>query len=373
MKKKVLSMILCVVMAVSVLSGCGSKDEGTTSSGTTDKQTESSASDTVSLKNYEGADTPQEAMEAYLEAIQTEKEDYILKALHPSYSKLLAEYEAGSNKERNVLSFWNSIGLWDAENMCASIKKFDIEILEDIEYSADNVRLVSTLAEHTDEQEKIVDRALYYVKLSSKDAETECCIPVGKTVAGKWYAYSIDADGSWEARPEIAEEKDAKIATIQKYLDDISANSESSLEALSPLYVQIKNAATESGTVNGIDYEKLFNEKLEKFEKKPEKLFEGGEIQEILWCVDGDQNTIGNIWGTNSIRETCEYQKNNQPEAIVTTYDNYISKLETRVAVTAQLRMLQGEDVYDASVNFYLVKYDGTWYVEDLGGLTPVK
>lgn len=377
MKKKVLSMVLCVVMAISVLSGCGGKDEGTTSNGSTDKQTENNTNDidSVSLKNYEGADTPQEAMEAYLEAIKTAKEDYILKTLHPSYARLLAEYEAGSNKEINVPSFWDRYVIgWDSENMCVSMKKFDVEILDEIQYVEGEVGSVTAIEEHTEEQEKVSDQVNYIVRLTSSDEEMIYRIPVGKTVTGKWYVFSVsDVKGSWEAREEIAEEKDAKIATIQKYLDDISANSENSLEALSPLYVQIKNASMESGTVNGIDYEKLFSEALEKFEKKPEKLFEGGEIQEILWCVDGDQNTIGNIWGTNSIRETCEYQKNNQPEAIVTAYDNYISKLETRVAVTAQLRMVQGEDIYDASVNFYLVKYDGTWYVEDLGGLNPVK
>lgn len=377
MKKKVLSMALCVVMAISVLSGCGSKDESTTSSETTDKQTESNnTSGAVSLKNYEGADTPKEAMEAYLEAIRTAKEDYILKTLHPSYARLLAEYEAGSNKEINVPSFWDRYVIgWDSENMCVSMKKFDVEILDEIQYVEGEVGSVTAIMEHTEEQEKVSDQVNYIVRLTSDDEEMIYRIPVGKTVTGKWYVFSVsDVKESWEARPEIAEEKDAKIATIQKYLDDISANSENSLEALSPLYVQIKNAAMESGTINGIDYEKLFNEKLEKYEKKHEPILEGGEIQEILWCVDGDQNTIGNIWGTNSIRETCDWEKRYNPELpFIIVFNEYEAKIETRVAVTAQLRMLQGEDVYDASVNFYLVKYDGTWYVEDLGGLNPVK
>ena len=44
MKKKVLSVLLCVAMAATLAVGCGSKDEGTTDGGS-DAKTEDTAKD----------------------------------------------------------------------------------------------------------------------------------------------------------------------------------------------------------------------------------------------------------------------------------------------------------------------------------------
>ena len=244
MKKKILANLIILTIAITVLGGCGTEQENTRNTNQSQQSTAAGNDEAVNdkkyvLKDYNGADTAQEAVEMYFAAIKSGKEEYILKTLHPCYEKKITEIEEGikngitAESVRN--SFWD-FAMWDSEKMSSVDKKFDIEILEDIQYqalSSVDESLVRKLSEEymnaikgyksvkTDEQYKPQDSARYKVKIiTDKIEDKEYKVSVVQTLDGKWYIGEMtkwnNENSDFYQNGDITEEKEEKVAALEK-------------------------------------------------------------------------------------------------------------------------------------------------------------
>lgn len=388
MKKKILAKILILTMAITVLNGCGSKPSSN-SSGNQNQESEVASNDeevsdkdkVSALKVYNGADSPQEAVEMYFAAVKSGKEEYILKTLHPCYEKQITKIEegikSGTTAESVRNSFWD-FAMWDSDKMSAVDKKFEIEILEDVQYeslSSVDESLARKLSQEyvnmikgyktvkTDEQYKPQDSARYKVKIiTDKIEDKEYKISVVQTLDGKWYIGEMskwnDENSNFYQNGDITEEKEEKVAAIEKYLEDISLGEEKYIEAMSPLYMQLQNLDADEST------KKFCEDEVETYKQHTAGyIIELGELQEILWHENGSDYSL---WNKNTIRNYCAGIDFSSEYPVCVVVSEYEAKVESRVCVNTRVRIAQGTDLFDTYFNFELVKYDGIWYVEDM-------